>query len=312
MITSYGTLSEGLHLGIPAERYHADRLCGTPTLSSGIARTLVNRSPAHARMEHPRLAVYPNRREPTEEMVHGQLVHAILAGTDGDEFEVGDNEITDFRGVAGRKWRDSVLRAGKTPILQKHWTRALSVVAAVRGFAGCGITRNPLDAGTQREVTALWHEDGGIMLRARFDLLDVDPDGQADIWDWKTAHDLSDEAIVRSIIDHGYHVQAAFYLRGLRSLLKSHAGRCSFIFGFVESSAPFGFRRVCLSDEFLALGNTIVERAVAVWRDCITSGRWPNFGQAQTFIAEPPSWYSQRIEERFQPALTGMTPAGHN
>ena len=94
MSDAQAPLGLGIHYGIPATRYHSDP-CPTPSLSSGIARTLISQSPAAAYREHPKLG--GKRRESTTAMDTGSLVHSLLANNQ-DDFEIGN--FDNFRSKA--------------------------------------------------------------------------------------------------------------------------------------------------------------------------------------------------------------------
>jgi hypothetical protein len=281
-------LDVGFHYDVPASVYHADP-CPEPSLSSGIARTLITQSPAHAHLEHVRLGGV--KTDPTAEMIFGGYVHGLMAG-DTSDFEVGN--FDNFTTTAAKKWRDGIKATGKTPILEHAADRARLVESAIRSKAFRGLSRNPLDAG-KHEVTAIWKEENA-WLRARYDVLDMDPNGFADVWDWKTTEDVSTDAVIRKIIDKGYHIQAAHYLLGINRLAPEYRGRTSFVFVFVETKPPFAVRRFCLRESFASLGRVLSGDSIDLWRQCISTGKWPEHG-ADTIPLEAPSWYSMRILE---------------
>lgn len=259
-------LAPGLHYDVPAAVYHADP-CERPSLSSGILRTLLSRSIEHAALEHPKLG--GTSKTQTASMGFGSHVHALLAETD----EVVVGSFSSYRTKEAQAWRDSVLALGKAPVLEIELEDARAVVAALRARAALGCTNSPFANHGRNEVTAIWEEDG-IACRARFDRLVIDREGYADIWDWKTTKDVSPRAIERAVVSYGYHIQAAFYLRGLNAVLPSHAGRTSFIFVFVETAAPYAVRRVTLSPEYLQAGMREVNRGIAAWKSAIDANEF--------------------------------------
>lgn len=290
MRTIANPLGVGLHDGIPAERYHADP-CEQPSLSSGVARLLIEQTPAHAYLEHVRLG--GSKKEPTADMILGNYVHGLCAG-DLTEFEVGN--FDNYQSKDARAWRDSVFDAGRTPVLEKTVDRASIIAKALREKAAIGVSNNPFELG-KPEVTAVWQEDG-FWFRARYDRLVLDEAGHADVWDWKTTGtSVTPDAILRTIIDKGYHIQAAHYLRGLRALAPRFAGRMSFIFVFVETEAPYAVRRVVLTEGFLSMASTLLHRAITEWTECLRSNVWPD-GSGATIELMPPTWYLTKVEDR--------------
>lgn len=290
-MSAQADITTGLYADLPAVKYHADP-CPQPSLNCGVIKTLIAQSPAHAWLQHPRLG--GSVVEPTPAMDMGGYVHVLVAG-DASEYEVLC--FDDLRSKDAKTARDSVKLAGRTPILEKHADRARKIADSIKQKSFSGITYNPLNAG-RNELTAVWQEEG-LWFRSRFDSL-VMPDGDAgsaDIWDYKTTTDVSTDAILRTIINQQYDVQAAFYMRGLRAVMPKLAGRITFIFVFVEVEPPFAVRRVCLSEGFLSIASAKVARGIRTWKQCLSTDAWPDYS-ADTITMEPPTYYVMRAEER--------------
>lgn len=278
-------LGVGLHYGVPASAYHADP-CFVPSLSSGAARTLLSKSPAHAQMENPRIG--GKSRESTSAMDTGSLIHAILSGSQ-DEISVG--AFDDFRTNAAKTWSDDVRAMGKIPVLAADYEEAQVAAGYVRSRAAQGITiRSPFSPEAKHEVTAIWR-DGDVFCRARYDVLVTDADKCADIYDWKSTKDISDRGIEKAIANYRYDIQAAFYLRGLESL-GFKPMQLSFIFVFFESVAPFTVRRACLSGEYLTQAKKEVSQAIAMWHECQKTQDYP-VTPADTLTVQIPHYLSE-------------------
>jgi hypothetical protein len=262
---SNSQLAEGLHYGVKASDYHADP-CASPSLSSTLARTLLDKSPAHAALEHPKLGA--QKRESTAAMSKGTLVHALLSGS--DEIEVGQFE--NFKTKAAQEWRDGVEASGRVAVLPPAYEEGMRIAGAVRARAAQGIDNTPFDINAVHEVTAIWKEKG-CYCRARYDVLNVGD--YADIWDYKSCADVSDRGIERSIVKYGYHIQAAFYLRGLETLMPKYRGRTSFVFVFFETTAPYAVRRVTLQPSWLTAASAKVNEAINLWAHCIETNTFP-------------------------------------
>jgi len=274
-------LDVGLHYGVPASVYHADPT-PTPSLSSGVARTLLSKSPAHAALEHPRMGNV--KRETTAAMSTGTLVHAMLSGS--DEIVVG--EFKDFKTKAAQEWREAAEACGKIAVLGAAFDEAEKAANAVRLRAGLGITRQPFTADSRNEVTAIW-KDGDAYCRARFDTLDVEEMGDCIAWDWKSTSDITDRGISQSIAKYRYDIQAAFYLRGLDHVLPKYRGRTHFVFVFFETKPPFAVRRVKLSASYLSAAALKVNEAIRMWDHCLKIQQWP-LTSPDTFEVELPAY----------------------
>jgi hypothetical protein len=279
----------GLYYNLPAKDYHNDP-CPLPSLSSGIVRTIAGQSLMHAHLEHPRLG--GKGREATPAMNTGSLVHALLSGND-DEYEIATYDS--FRGKAAQEWRAGIEASGKVAALEKDLDAAREIVAAIRDKAARGIDNSPFADHGKSEVSAVWQRRAGSWCRSRFDRLVIDPGGFADIWDWKTTGDISTDAIERSIINEGYHIQAAVYIAGLEALMPDYAHRISFMLVFAENKAPFTVRRVCLDKTFLSIGSMIFERSSNAWSHALETGNWEPEAEA-TIHLEPPAWYLHKAE----------------
>jgi exodeoxyribonuclease VIII len=97
------------------------------------------------------------------------------------------------------------------------------------------------------EVSIFW-DHAGIGCKARPDY--VSPDGKI-LVDLKTSADASPEAFAKSIVNFGYHRQAAWYLQGWRRVTGYHA---DFVFVVVEKQPPHGIACYTLDEAALAEG----------------------------------------------------------
>lgn len=272
----------GLIHGMSAATYHADP-CRSPSLSSSVARVLLNSSPAHAARIHPKMGGGSGKS--TAAMSMGDLFHALVSGS--ADIVIGD--FPDYRTKASRAWRDFALAMRETPVLKNDSDLqvAQDMAQSVRGRAAIGIDNTPFAATSKHEVTAIWQEKN-IFCRARYDVLNI-TEHHADIWDWKTTNDISDRGIERSIARYRYDIQDAFYRRGLEKLLPGYRGRISLIFCFVESSAPYTVRRVVLQPSYLQAANRCVSEAIDTWARCIDANDFPMLAP-DTLAVELPAW----------------------
>jgi hypothetical protein len=275
----------GIHEGIPAARYHADP-CEKPSLSSSLARVLINDSPRHAWAQHPRLNPEKIARERTDSMDLGTLVHAILAGDKGG-IEVG--MFDDYRSKASRDWRDGVRATGATPVLEKHLHAAQPIADAIKASVGNGCDNGPFREGVRAmsEAVAVWKE-GDEYCRALIDRLTFG-DHTADLWDWKTTTDISNRAIEKTVANYGYATQLAFYLRGLRKLLPK-IGQISASLAFVEVQPPHTVRRVYFSGEYMAHADREVTKAIRLWQHCMATGDWSDPRNGADLCLELPGY----------------------
>lgn len=116
---------------------------------------------------------------------------------------------------------------------------------------------------------------GGVECSGRPDHIDED---YHIVNDLKTAHDLSDEAIVYAIEKYGYDIQAAAYVEACRTVYEWD--RPQFRFIFVETDAPYDVRIIEPDALMLNSGQSLWRKAVMTWKHCLETGEWPGRGNA--------------------------------
>ena len=277
------TLPPGLHANVSFDDYLRDRLCPTPSLSSSTVRTVLSQSPLHAKMHHPR---YGDAHEESSRADLGTAAHAALLG--GDE-RIVVLDADNWRTKAAKDARFAARRAGKIAIL-RDTSEALPamVESARRTLAAAGIN---LDA-CRCEHTAVWCENGQ-WCRARPDI--VAPVDYA--IDYKTATNADPATWIRtSLLDGGYHIQAAWYLRALEHACPDEPTR-DFLFLVGELKPPFACSLVGVSPTLLAIAQAQVEHAMEKWRACVENDLWPGY-DARIHYAEAPIWYEREMAEK--------------
>ena len=262
----------GLHENIPHAVYHADP-SERPSLSSHLAGILLARSPAHAKLSHPRFGgAFPEK--PSDEMNVGSIIHGLLLGGGADVVEI---DVENYRTKAAQEARDAAYQAGKVPILHHKYEALLSTVEEIKRVL-------PVDfADSRREVTAIWKSDG-CPCRARLDSL-------FDDWaivDLKTCENanLSSESL--SMFSFGYHRQAVANIEAVETLIPESAGRVKFFDLFVETTPPYGVIMAELAGDFRDLGQRQWKRAKSLWAQCLNVGTFPGYPQTKTVNA--PAW----------------------
>ncbi|GEP06461.1 PD-(D/E)XK nuclease-like domain-containing protein [Methylobacterium oxalidis] len=282
---------------MPAALYHADP-CPEPSLSSSIARTIVEQTERHAHAAHPRLgaeAEDPKKRKlDTGSVAHelltgqGRGIHVITATDKGGE------PVTTYQSKAAQAERDDAIARGETPVLPCDLERAEKIVAAVQ-------QRLQTTRGAERafvhgegELALIWRDRTGIWGRALLDWFDLDT---ATIDDLKTTSaGLSDRTLATRIAE-GLDIQEAWYRRGLAHLMPELSGRIRFRFVFVEADAPHEVRVVPLTGSQQYLGERRMIAAAVAFRECLKSGVWPGYPEEVSPV-EPASWAEARWEAR--------------
>lgn len=281
------TITEPGIYTMPMADYLADP-CPEPSLSAGIAHTLLSQSAEHAWTEHRRLN--PVLRETDDRMDLGTAIHALLLEDKIDDVVVVDAK--DWRTKLAQSARDAARLAGKQAILKDRWEDAQAAVKVLRKRLAAHKARPVPFTGGRAEQTLVWRE-GTIWCRARLDWLH---DDQVTIDDAKTTDGSANpEDVTRNLFGLGYDVKAAFYMRGLRAVLK--ARQPDFRFVFLETWAPYGASVVGLDPMAQAMADEKVAFAIARWAECLERNVWPGY-LPEIAYAEAPPWELERWGRR--------------
>ena len=113
---------------------------------------------------------------------------------------------------------------------------------------------------------------------------------QCVIVDLKTTRDASPKGFQKSIGEFGYHIQAGFYTKFMRTLGHEIA---HWVFICVENTAPYGVAVYRLDDHAVEAGWRVAERFIDVYGQCLKTGVWPAYGIKTQAIDMPPWSYRQ-------------------
>jgi len=275
-------------IDVTAAEYHADP-APEPSLSSSIAKLLLDRSPRHARLAHPRLGGVSGPGTPT--MDRGTLIHLLVLGK-GSEIEVIDAD--DWRPKWARDARDAAREAGKLPVLSGALVDAAAAATAIkRELTAGGVL---LDGDS--EVAMLWQEEaeqGAIWCRGMVDHM-VPVDGRLCLYDLKTIHSAHPDDCTRSAINFGYDIQQEAYTRGAELTFPGYAGRVEFRFLFAEAEPPYGVTVATLDALMQQRGRRRWAEAVQTWSRCLATDEWPGYAREPVTLWSP-GWLLQRESE---------------
>ena len=269
-------LSEGVYK-IPQEEYHLDPVI-EPSLSRGIIMDLLFRSPAHARINHPRLN--PDcKPEVDKKFDPGQVAHGLfLEGID----KAVVLDFDDWRKKEAKELRDQARAEGKVPLLTHQYGEVTDMVKAASIALNESEIAGIFDDG-DAEMTYVW-QDGGVWCRA---LLDKISKSRQFCLDYKTTgNSANPEDFIRQILNHGYDIQASFYSRGVKAITGADP---AFIFLVQEDKPPYLCSFIALSPAFMEMANQKVIRGMDLWRSCMASGEWAGYPKRVCY-AEPPPW----------------------
>ena len=267
-----------------AEAYHADP-APVPSLSNSVANVLLNRSPYHAWLAHPKLN--PNyKSDESSRFDLGSAAHAVLL--EGDSTKICVVDAADWRTKAAKEQRDQARQNGLLPILAKHDFAVKAMAKAAKLFVSQSELAGVFDQG-RPEQTIMWQE-GNTHCRSRLDWL---ADSHKIILDYKTTDSAEPEAFIRQIGRMGYDLQAAFYTAGVEA---ATGDRPLFVFLVQEIEEPYACSLVSLSNTYMELACEKYVRAVKMWDECLSANRWPAY-PSRVCYAEPPAWAIKEFEE---------------
>jgi hypothetical protein len=268
---------------LPMADYVADRVgAPEPTLSASIAHLLLARSPAHAWQAHPRLnpAWAPESNEAAE---IGSAAHALIVG---GEQRIRVIEADDYRTAAARAARDAALASGRVPVLRSRLADLDGMLQVFRRVQQQweGDDPPPLEESedAEREVTLVWIDDGRAWLKARPDwyhrqLFLVD--------EYKTTSDAGPAWARRTAWMSGYDLQAALYRRALGTRIVPTRVRWI----VQETRPPYAVAMYEPSALALEYAHRRLDRAIALWRQCLSENCWPAYPTSVQVI-DPPAW----------------------
>ena len=270
---------------IPAEEYHSDP-CPQPSLSSSIARTLIQDSPRHARNAHPRLN--PNWVAPDSQrhLDLGSLCHAMMLEAEDPEIHIiqatrwegrgkdrhdTHEPVTDYRTDAAQSERDQARSEGRFPILAHELPDLKTMMKACREQI---LESEVPDAFTngKPEMVLIWQEFNGVWCRARADWIMSE---RPEIQDYKTgAMSMHPTQFAKRVVPNGLDIQEAFYRRGFKAVFGVDP-----VFRFVaqENYEPFALSVNSLTPSLKAHGEDRVQYAIDTFGKCLQSGKWPGY-----------------------------------
>jgi hypothetical protein len=242
-----------------ASKYHADP-CDKPSISSGIAKLLLERPPLWAWSAHPKLNPKFKKPEPKAAFDIGHAAHAmLLEGGKGITVCDYDNWIT----KAAKEERDMARFQGFTPVLIADFERTAemaAIAAEMLKTIGADVSK------TSNEVTMIAQIDGATC-RTRPDILAGNL-----IIDYKTTGKPLDQ-FAKQACSFGYDLQSAMYL----DVAKAIEEPCEWLFLVQETAAPYPCQIFRPTREFLEVGKRKFKEALAIWKNCIETGCWPGY-----------------------------------
>lgn len=303
---------EGVFVGILNAAYH-----GGPGISkSGL--DIIRRSPMHYRHA---LTI---RREPTPDQRVGTLAHAMLLEPEAlwddyaTPFVPPESALATVDEIKERLKGFGLPTSGKKAelaarlfdadpsvvfldearaehaaavgsraiVTAEEMAQAEAIRDAVMAHPAAGKLLSP-DAGVA-ELSCYWRDpETKVLCRCRPDFWRHD----GVIVDLKTARDASPEGFPKSLLSWRYHVQAAFYLDGIKRARAAGGVDMpepkAFVFVAVEKVAPYAVAVYHLDAQSVGIGRREYREDLAIYAECRRTGIWPGYGDKIQSVSLP-------------------------
>lgn len=297
----------GIYRGISVADYHGDP-CPEPSFSQSLGKILIESSPLHAKIAHPRLTP-PTPDDEEEKYIKAQAIgdaaHALMIGR-GKDLAIA--EFDDWKTKAAQMFKAHALGEGCTPILQDHYKEAERIVIDGRQqIRNHG--ENDCFANGAGEVALIWQE-GPLWFRCLVDWLH---DDLRTVDDYKTTGmSVAPHVLGVRAADAGWEIQAAMIERGLDALDPDNAGRRKFRFIAQEQDAPYALNVMVMDEHWLTMGHKKLDHAVAIWAHCMRTGQWPGYPPFAVTPEYPAfkeaQWLKREIGEAAQARMPNAEP----
>lgn len=289
----------GIYRDFDGEAYFADP-CPTPSVSQSICKTLIEQSPLHAKMAHPRLAPPVAEEDETAEKYDkakaiGNATHSMVLKR-GKKIAIID--APNFQTKAAKEAKAAAILDGCEPVLKKHAVTASAMCFAANEqlaqIEGC---ERAFIEGDAEVVIA--NCENGLWLRSMIDWITPD---LREVWDLKTSGmSASPYGTGRMMASAGWHIQAAMHERILDAIDPDGAGRRKYRYVVQENESPFALTVNEIGEDALTIGRKQIDYAIMIWRDCVETNVWPAY-PLRIIRPELPgyfsdSWIAREIRE---------------
>lgn len=267
-------MTKGLYFGSEAD-YHGDKIAPKPSLSSGLGKLLLRKSPRHAWWESRRLN--PKFVEKTSITFDiGKAAHRAVLGKGSKYLAYPDNVLGKGGTASTTAAKDfsADCRAADIVPLKSDVVEQIETMAEIlrRRMVQNKIIIDPVCS----EIVGIGEIDG-CWVRAMFDNA---PKAEKVLYDFKTTTDAHPETCIKTIENYGYDVQAAHYL----DVWEAATGeRREFHFIFQEKEPPFETAVIRLlnseghSADWMEDAKRMVGEARYVWKTCVDTNVWPGY-----------------------------------
>ena len=259
-------MTTGVISTIPFEDYLKD-----PAVSASMIKVMLKSGPE----AYYKTLIDPSRRvtPPTSAMLFGSFFHTAIL--EPEELPNRYMPCGPRNTKSGKEESLYIKSRGLIPVSHSDWNLMEEMVEAVRSHPLASSYLDDTKAGPEQ---SFWWDDptSGLCCKARADLVVGDT-----IVDLKTTQlgNATDKAFAKTVLNFGYHIQAAHYLRGTK--------KTRFIFLVVEKAWPFSVGLFELDEQAIALGNEEIDKALELISLCHQNDSWPGQAEENSTISLP-------------------------
>lgn len=270
-------MKPGIYDNLSNKEYHASEGIS----SSGIKHLI--KSPAHYK------ASIATPTEPTPEMIKGSVIHTLILEPHKfeQEFAVGA-----FNYRRGKEYDKAINdNPGKIVISESDYDECLQIVGAFKKEVELNPLLKRLLEG-DKEHSFYWNDFmTNVLCKCRPD--NITPDGV--IVDIKTSKDASKDYFQKALVDLGYFISAAFYLRGVNATRREASKTCDkefkvahqFCFIVIETKAPFSVALYYLDRDSIKVAEMLIDKALEALAKCQETGNYEGYSRALEEIGLP-------------------------
>lgn len=270
--------SPGIYPDIPDEAYHAISRASASRLKMLVAGQTL----AHVKQD------IDTPTEPTPALNFGHALHLAVLQPQTADTLIRVAPDVDGRTTAGKQAKaEFAASCGPGSIVLKQ-EEAEKLTAMVESIYAHPAARQLLEMPGLREASLLWDEPMLVDTTGEPEKISLPCKARLDFWpqafgaiiDIKSTLDASPRSINRDMVNLGYYVQGAFYLRAAERVAQAGADILvpdKFLMIFVEKDPPYLVAVRNLIPEAILLGNQDLDYPLQQMARAYLTGQWPGY-----------------------------------
>jgi len=233
----------------------------------------------------------------------GSAAHSMLLHDDR-QFAIAPGEFKDWKKKDAREFKDDAYANGFIPLLEHQYENVRAMATAARAQLDAHEQMAGAFLNGQPEVTLIWRE-GDTWARCRLDWHHTDGPMVRVFPDYKStgASANPEGGVERLAFNMGFEVQAAWYRRGIRAVLK--IDNPTFLFVVQENTPPYALSVIGLPPAVMDLAERKVDHALELWRKGLRTNEWPGYASRIAWIEMPrwaeSAWLDREIRREVDP-----------